>query len=137
MLTTHLKVSVLEQLKFRVNKTYFWTESQITYIKNESKRFSTFVMNRLHEIRENTDKAEWNYVPAEMNLVDHCTRYTPFSQLMSQTSWIDGPKCLKDNSGFNSNESLTVDEENVSTKTEEGQVHIATKYTKKTHNCIK
>ena len=36
-LATHLKVSVLEQLEFRLNKTYFWTESQITlkYIKNE------------------------------------------------------------------------------------------------------
>ena len=34
---------------------------------------------------------------------------------MSQTSWIDGPKCLKDNRSFNSSESLTIDEENVST----------------------
>ena len=46
-----------------------------------------------------------------MNPADHCTRYTPFSQLMSQTSWTNGPKCLKDNSSFNSSESLTVDED--------------------------
>ena len=66
-----------------------------------------------------------------MNPADHCTRYTPFSQLMSQTSSIDGPKCLKDNSSFNSGESLNVDEENVSTVIEERQVHIATSNTKK------
>ena len=133
MLATRLKVSVLEQLKFRVNKPYFWTDSQITlkYIKNESKRFPIFVMNRLHEIRANSDTTEWNYVPGEMNPADHCTRYTPFSQLMSQTSWIDGPKCLKYNSSFNSSESLTVDEENASTVIEECQVHIATNNTKK------
>ena len=85
VLATRLKVSVLEQLKFRENKTYFWTDSQITlkYIKNESKRFPIFVMNRLHEIRG------WNYVPNEMNPADYCTHYTPFSQIMSQTSWID------------------------------------------------
>ena len=53
-----------------------------------------------------------------MNAADHCTRYTSFNQLMSQTSWIDGPKCLKDNGSFNSSESLTIDEENVSTVTE-------------------
>ena len=53
--------------------------------------------------------------PGEMNPADHCTRYTPFSQLLSQTSWINGPKCLQDNSSFNSSESLTVDEENVTT----------------------
>ena len=47
-----------------------------------------------------------------MNPADHCTRYTPLSQLMSQNSWIDGPKCLKNNSSFYSSESLTVDEEN-------------------------
>ena len=62
VLATRLKVSILEQLKFRVNKTYFRTDSQITlkYIKNESKRFPIFVMNRLHEIRENSDTTEWN-----------------------------------------------------------------------------
>ena len=72
-----------------------------------------------------------------MNPADHCTRYTPFSQLMSQTSWTNGPKCLKDNSSFNSSESLTVDEENVSTVIEECQVYIATSNTQETHSCIK
>ena len=94
-------------------------------------------MNRLYEIRANSDTTEWNYVPGEMNPADHCTRYTPFSQLMSQTSWIDGPKCLKDNSSVNSSESPTIDEEKVSAATEERQVHIATNNTKKTHSCIK
>ena len=93
-------------------------------------------MNRLHEIRANSDTTEWNYVPGEMNPADHCTRYTRFSQLMSQTSWIDGPKCLKCNSSFNSSESRIVDKENVSTAIEERQVHIATNNTKKTHSCI-
>ena len=92
VLATRLKVSVLEQRKFRVNKTYFWTGSQIMlkYIKNESKRFPIFVTNRLHEIIANSDTTEWNYVPGEMNPADHCTRYTPFSQLLSQTSLING-----------------------------------------------
>ena len=139
VVATRLKVSVLEQLKFRVNKPFFWTDSQITlkYIKNESKRFPIFVMNRLYEIRANSDTAEWNYVPGEMNPADRCTRYTRFTQLMSQTTWIDGPKCLKDNSSFNSSESLTVDEENVSTTIEEPQVHIPTNNIKKRHGCIK
>ena len=44
-------------------------------------------MNRLHKIRANSDTTEWNYVPDKMNPADYCTRYTPFSQLMSQTSW--------------------------------------------------
>ena len=62
VLATRLKVFVLEQLKFRVNKIYFWTDSQTTlkYIKNESKKFPIFVMNRLHEIRANSDVTEWN-----------------------------------------------------------------------------
>ena len=67
-----------------------------------------------------------------MNPADHCTRYTSFNQLMSQTSWIDGPKCLKDNGSFNSSESLTIDEENVSTVIEKRQVHIGTSNTKRT-----
>ena len=88
VLETRLKISILEQLKFTVNKIYLWTDSQITlkYINNGSKRFPVFVMNRLHEIRANSDTTEWSYVPGEMNPAGHCTRYTPFSQLMSQTS---------------------------------------------------
>ena len=42
------------------------------------------------------------------------------------------------NSSFNSSESLTVDEENVSIVTEERQVHIASNNAKKnTHSLIK
>ena len=67
-----------------------------------------------------------------MNPAEHCTRYTPFSQLMSQTSWIDVPKCLKCNSSFTSSESLTIDGENLSTVIGECQVHIATNNTEKT-----
>ena len=94
-------------------------------------------MNRLHVIRANSDTTKWNYVPGEMNPADHCTCYTPFSQVMSQKSWKKGPTCLKDNSSLKSSESLTVDEENVSTVIEEHQVYTATSNTKKTHSCIK
>ena len=95
-------------------------------------------MNRLHEIRANSGTTKWNYVPDEMSPADHCTRYTPFSQLMSQTIWTNGTKCLKDNSSCcNSSESLIVDEENVSNVIEERQVYIATSNIKKTHSCIK
>ena len=41
-------------------------------------------MNRLHEIRANSDTTKWNYVPGEMNPADHCTCYTPFSQVVSK-----------------------------------------------------
>ena len=128
MLATRFKGYVLEQLEFRVNKTCFGANSQITlkYIKNEIKKFPIFIMNRLYEIRANSYITEWNYVQGEMNPADHCTRYTPFSQIMSQTSWTNGSKCLKDNGSFNSSQSLTVDEENVSTVREECLVHIAT-----------
>ena len=88
-------------------------------------------MNRLHEIRANSDTTKWNYVPGEMNPADHCTCYTLFSQVMSQKSWKKGPTCLKDNSSLKSSESLTVDEENVSTVIEEHQVYTATSNTKK------
>ena len=134
VLATRLKFSALEQLKFRVSKTYFWTDLQITlkYIKKEGKRFPIFVMNRLHEIRANSGKAEWNYVPGEMDPADHCTRYTPFSQLMSQTSWIDGAKCLNDNSSLNSSESLTIDAESINRNRRASGTHSYKQYQKNT-----
>ena len=51
-------------------------------------------MNRLHEIRLNSNVEEWFFVPGELNSADHCICYLPFSVLSLKPNWITGPKFL-------------------------------------------
>ena len=99
VLAVHLKLAILDQLEFPVSTLRLWSDSQIIikYIRNASKRFLVFVMNRLHEIRLNSTITEWNYFPRSENPVGMCTRHTPLQQLHQESLWINGPSLLYQN----------------------------------------
>lgn len=46
-------------------------------------------MNRLNEIHLNSDIYDWKFSPGNLNPADLCTKYTPFSQLMTQKLWFN------------------------------------------------
>ena len=56
VLAVRVKLAILNKLKFPVLTVRLWSDSQIIikYILNTSKKFSVFVMNRLHKIRLNS-----------------------------------------------------------------------------------
>ena len=51
-------------------------------------------MNRLNEIRTNTEIKQWKYIPGDLNRVDMCTRYHLFQYLSSGSILIRGPNFL-------------------------------------------
>ena len=51
-------------------------------------------MNRLNEIRRNTEIKQWKYIPGDLNQVDMCTCYHLFQYLNSDSIWIRGPDFL-------------------------------------------
>ena len=72
--------------------SHFYSDSSIVlaYIKNEEKRFQTFVANRVAYIRERSQPAQWSHVPTRENPADHATRGLSPSELIS-TNWMTGP----------------------------------------------
>ena len=46
-----------KEFELEETKEWFWTDNRVVigYIKNDSRRFKTFVANRVQQIRENTD----------------------------------------------------------------------------------
>ena len=56
VLDVRLKLAILDQLEFPVSTVRSWSDSQIIikYIRNTSKKFLVFVMNRKHRIRLNS-----------------------------------------------------------------------------------
>ena len=96
VLVVRLKNKILDEIDIKIDSIRFLTDSQITLcsIKNLSRKFSVYIMNRLNEIRVNSNVEEWFFVPGELNPADHCTRYLPFSVLSLKSNWIAGPRFL-------------------------------------------
>ena len=71
---------------------YFWTDSQVVigYIRN-TKRFKTFVDNRVQQIRDYSYITQWNYVSSKMNPVDHASRGLSRSNGKHLDLWFNGP----------------------------------------------
>ena len=77
-------------------KSVFWTDSTsvLRYIRNETKRFHTFVANRIAIIRDGSDPDQWRHVGGDLNPADDLSRGLPAEALLSSDRWIKGPAFL-------------------------------------------
>ncbi|XP_074608716.1 uncharacterized protein LOC141863136 [Acropora palmata] len=76
VLAVQLKQSIKEELDIPVTKATFWSDSTcvLQYIKNQSRRFHTFVANRLSIIHELSTPYQWRHVPSELSPADEVSR---------------------------------------------------------------
>ena len=118
-----MKSSILNEMGLVVNATFMWTDSQVTLkcIQNEKRHFSSFVMNRIHEIRQNTEIRDWYFIPGKQNIADLCTRRCDPSACKE---WFEGPIFLShnvipylylDNQDFNPNKDVEFEEAQINT----------------------
>ncbi len=68
-------------LEYDFDETY-WTDSKVVlgYINNDSRRFKTFVANRVQAIRNHSQPEQWRYVKTCDNPADWASRGTPTKQ---------------------------------------------------------
>ena len=61
ILAVRLYYLVKQELTVKVEYTIFWSDSKtvLQYIANESRRFHTFVANRVSEIHDASDLRQW------------------------------------------------------------------------------
>ena len=66
------KLSISE-LWLGITKEAFWTDNQmvLSYIKNQTRYFKTFVANCIQSIEDHSDVAQWQYVPSKINPVNY------------------------------------------------------------------
>ena len=74
---------LVEELEYDHVQHYFWTDSKIVlgYIRNEARRFHTFVSNRVQCIHDCTDPSQWRHVPTNDNPADYASRGLTASEL--------------------------------------------------------
>ena len=115
LLLSRLIVSVKEALhSVEFDREFLWTDSMISlaWVKAKEKEFKVFVENRVREIRRNTDTDDWYYVKTSDNPADILSRGGITSFIKNQGSgnlWWNGPSFLKDQSLFNTNDHIIID----------------------------
>ncbi|KAK3103260.1 hypothetical protein FSP39_017922 [Pinctada imbricata] len=82
---------IRDQLDVSADHFKFFTDSRIVlgYIYNQTKRFLTYVSNRIQRILIFAPAYCWNFVPTNQNPADHGTR--PTVDRAMYDSWLRGP----------------------------------------------
>jgi hypothetical protein len=89
---------VKSELTYPITSVTFWTDSTIVigYVNNQSKRFKTFVANRISTIHEISKPEQWRYVPTKENPADLASRGMNPANERSVQMWLSGPKYLRE-----------------------------------------
>ncbi|XP_071947928.1 uncharacterized protein [Antedon mediterranea] len=95
ILATSLSTTITTELRFGLGECTYWTDSMIVlgYIQNETRRFKTFVANRVSKIRDISSPQQWRHVGSKQNPADDGSRGT-----FDLGKWLSGPEFLLTNS---------------------------------------
>ena len=96
--TLAVKVDTMlrREMKLSEVQSTFWTDSAIVlqYITNKTRRFQTFIANRVSAIHEGSEPCQWRHVPSEMNPADDATRGLKACDMVGRVRWSRGPDFL-------------------------------------------
>ncbi|XP_068758050.1 uncharacterized protein [Montipora capricornis] len=95
LVSAKVGTKIREELCYPNLTEFFWTDSKVVlgYIKNEAKKFRTFVANRVQEIKTRTNINQWRYVDTQNNPADHASRGRNAEEHV-KTKLISGPSLL-------------------------------------------
>jgi len=98
VMAVELERSVQKELNLDLRPSVFWTDSKVVLqsIRNDRKRFPSFVARRLALIENNTCISNWRHVPTKQNPADLVSRGTTPAALVRSEIWLTGPEFLKD-----------------------------------------
>ncbi|XP_062601162.1 uncharacterized protein LOC134262853 [Saccostrea cucullata] len=94
VLATEIGQFLAEQLEIPLTEMRYFVDSRVVfgYIKNDTRRFYTYVSNRVARIRHITSPEQWNYVPTYLNPADVATRGVSQDILTAIQTWLKGPE---------------------------------------------
>ena len=96
MLGLRLAKKACKATRISLREVHFWCDAMdvLCWLRNEVRRFQTFVANRVAEIRDSTQPDQWQHCPGSLNSADLPTRGLTATELLhSQKCW-NGPEFL-------------------------------------------
>ncbi|KAK3087380.1 hypothetical protein FSP39_005210 [Pinctada imbricata] len=119
VMATELYSTIKDELDIQFDSVNFYTDSKVVigYIQNQTKRFFTYVANRVEKIRRCSEPGNWNYVPSKHNPADEGTRSISVKD-MQGSLWLNGPLDFLDVALPDIESDFCEDTEVVSNKTE-------------------
>ena len=83
VVAVNLNCLIWNELEFPIQDTIYWTDSTVVlqYIRNESRKFHTFVANRVAMIHDESIPRQWRNVNTCANPADIAPRGTKGSEL--------------------------------------------------------
>ena len=84
------------QLDMKLGESVFWKYSTalLRYIRNESRRYQTYLMNRIAMIHDGSDQSQWRYVDTNSNVADDAFRGLSSEDFIHSDRWLCGPQFL-------------------------------------------
>ena len=84
-----------KELAYSIEQLYH-TDSTVVlcYIKNDARRFHTYVGNRWQHIRDRSEPGQWYHVPGNENPADKASRGLTPKELVQDEQWLRGPHFL-------------------------------------------
>ena len=96
LLSVKISSFLKKELKFGDIPEVFWTDSEVVrgYVSNDSRRFHTFVANRVQSIRDYSEPNQWKRVDTKKNPADEASRGLSAEELLNSPRWWSGPDFL-------------------------------------------
>jgi hypothetical protein len=96
VVATKLDKMMRQELDISPDESIFWTDSTcvLSYIQNESRRFQTFVANRISKIHDASEPTQWKYVNTKLNPADDASRGLTAEEIVQNKRWLKGPEFL-------------------------------------------
>ena len=90
-LAARLDKHLRRELSIPIHETVLWTDSTLVlqYIRNESRRFQTFVANRLAMIHDASKPSQWRHVNSSSNPADHASRGLKTYEKVKLQQWLE------------------------------------------------
>ena len=91
-----LEKLVRKETDLDLKSSILWTDSTcvLGYLNNTTKRFQTFVANRVAAIRETTELNQWKHIPGDQNPADDVSRGLSANEMLNCKRWKNGPQFL-------------------------------------------
>nr|XP_054773349.1 uncharacterized protein LOC129281437 [Lytechinus pictus] len=96
-LAVKMDIVLTRELEVPISRSIYWTDSTIVlqYVRNDVKRFQTFVANRIATIRGHSEPHQWHHVNSSANPADDASRGMGANELIKNTRWLNGPDFIR------------------------------------------